>query len=557
MTLLIKNILALVIIFLATIPVVAQEEDFINDEGEVVEGEFLISKELEISLPNAQRIFQKVAPDEIDTKETEPISYTFSTYSPQLSDIKTKLRVLKLKTERYIPKPSSYLNLGFGNYITPYLEAALNSGANKTGNYGLRLYHLSSANGPVDKKNSGDSESRVKLFGKYIGSQASISGDLSYNRNGVHFYGYDENTEVDRDTIKQVFNDVNLDFEIKNSDSEAMIKYGLNGSFYNISDNYDAGEFGIKAGLFSDYLINEYMNARLGLDFLNLAYKNPNKISRSLFRIHPSFIYKNYGLTFDVGIKILNNNDTLNNKNKTKIFPSIMVAYDLADNVSAYGKLDGDIEEISFRRIVNENPFVNSNLPIAHTHKNLDLQIGVKGSIVQYLAFDVGIRSVIYKNMYFFVNDPLEQNKFQVIYDQGNTALFQGFVSASYFKSNKLGTTLSTRFNAYNTSDIETAWHKPKFELDYSIWYNFYDKVKLTADIFVLSGIEAREFGIDSVVSKKLEGAVDLNFKVDYILSERYSAFVSVNNLLGNNYQIYNRYPTRGLLAMVGLSISF
>ena len=104
---------------------------------------------------------------------------------------------------------------------------------------------------------------------------------------------------------------------------------------------------------------------------------------------------------------------------------------------------------------------------------------------------------------------------------------------------------------------IDKAWHKPKMELDYSFWYNFYDKVKFTADFFVLSGITAPDFRENPVLSHKLEGAVDLNLKVDYLLSEKYSVFVSVNNLLNNNYQLYYRYPTRGLLAMVGLSVSF
>ena len=151
-------------------------------------------------------------------------------------------------------------------------------------------------------------------------------------------------------------------------------------------------------------------------------------------------------------------------------------------------------------------------------------------------------------------------NKFGLIYDSGNTSLFQGLLSLSYYKSKTIGTTLSARFNAYNTGDISKAWHKPKFELDYSIWYNFHDKIKFTADLFILSGIQALDLnssGIPEDTTINLDAAVDLNLKVDYLLSEKYSVFVSVNNILNSNYQIYNRYPTRGLLAMLGLSVSF
>lgn len=539
------------------VPSFAQEEDFIKDEGEIVEGEFLINKELEITLPSAQRIFKKVQPDEINAKETEPLQYTFKDYTPQLNDIRTRLRVLKLKDERLTSKPGSYLKLGFGNYLTPYLEAALNSGVNRDGNYGIKLHHLSSVNGPVDKDNSGDSHSSIDLFGKYIGRKASIGGNLGYNRDGYHFYGYDEGVEVSKDTINQIFNDINLSFEIKSNDAEAPIQYTIFGKVHNISDNFDASELGFKTGLFGKYIINENMHAKLGLDFLIASYKNPEMINRSLVRVYPAFVYSNNGFTFDVGMKIVNNNDTLNNKNKTQIFPALKVAYELNDNVTAYGTLDGDVEEVTFKSIVGENPFVNINLPVTHTNKNLDIFLGVKGSFAQYLAFDVGIRSAIFKNMYFYINDPLEFNKFNILYDQGNTSLFQGIMSLSYFKSNTLGTTLSARFNSYNTGELDNAWHRPKFEFDYSFWYNFYDKVILSADLFVLTGIETVDIRETVPVSDTLDRAIDLNVKIDYILSDKYSAFVSVNNLLNNNYQLYNRYPVRGLLAIVGLSISF
>ena len=557
MGVLFKNGFALVFLLIGILPVVAQENDFIKEEGEVVEGEFLISKELEITLPSAQRIFQKVAPDEINAKVTEPLQYTFSAYTPQLKDIRTRLRVLKLKDEKSVPKPGSYLKLGFGNYITPYVEAGLNSGVNKMGNYGVKLYHLSSLNGPVDKENSGDSHSSINLFGKYIGGKVSIGGDLEYNRDGYHFYGYDPGIEVSKDSIDQTFNDINLGIDIKSSDADSPIQYDIYGRVYNISDKYNASELGVKIGLNSNYLINENMYAKLGLDYLFVAYKNPEQINRTLFRVTPAFVYTKNALTLDVGVRVVNTNDTLNNKNKTQIYPAFYAAYDLTDNITAYGSLDGDVEEVTLKSMVNENPYLAGNLPITHTNKNLDILLGVKGSLFQYLAFDVGIRSAVYKNMYFYVNDPLGFNKFDVVYDEGNTSLFQGIVSLSYFKNNTLGTTLTSRFNTYNTGELEKAWHRPKMELDYLFWYNFYDKVKLTANFFVLTGIEAVDLRESPATSKTLESAVDLNVKVDYILSDRYSVFVSVNNLLDNNYQLYNRYPTRGLLAMVGLSLSF
>lgn len=539
------------------IPTFAQEEDFIKDEGEVVEGEFLISKELEITLPAAQRIFQKVPPDEINAKETEALQYTFKKYTPQLNDIRTRLRVLKLKDERLISKPGSYLKLGFGNYLTPDAELTLNTRENKKGNFGVRLKHLSSINGPVDKENSGDSHSSINVFGRYTGKKASIGGDLEYFRDGYHFYGYDTGTEVDKDTIRQNFDDINLGFDIKSNDVDGALQYKLFGKVYNTTDRYNAGELGVNTGLQGLYKINEDMHAKLDLDFLYTSYKNPLQINRSLIRVNPAFIYKINSLTLDVGLRVVNHSDTLNNTEETQLFPAVTVAYELNEDISVYGILDGDVEEVTFKNIVRENPFVNSNLPTIHTNKNVDVLVGVKGSLIQYLAFDLGVRSAIFKNLYFYVNDPAELNKFNVLYDQGNTSLFQGIASLSYVKSNIFGSTVSARYNAYKTEELEKAWHRPKFELDFAVWYNIYNKIRLSTELFVLTGIEAPDYGLFSTTSVKLDSAVDLNLKLDYILSEKYSVFVSVNNLFNSDYQVYNRYPTRGLLAIVGLSVSF
>lgn len=539
------------------IPVFAQVEDFIKDEGEVVEGEFLISKELEITLPAAQRIFQKVPPDEINAKETEPLQYTFKTYTPQLNDIRTRLRVLKLKDERLSSKPGSYLKLGFGNYLTPDAELALNTKENKKGNIGVRLKHHSSKYGPVDKENSGDSHSNINAFGRYTGKKASVGGDLEYFRDGNYFYGYDAGTEVDKETIKQNFDDINLGFDIKSNDVGGALQYNIFGKVYNTTDMYHAGELGIKTGIQGVYKINEDMHAKLALDFLYTSYKNPLQIDRSLTSLYPAFMYNINGLTLDIGLRVVNNIDTLNNTNDTQLFPALKVDYEINDDISIYGILDGDIEEVTFRSIVKENPFVNSNIPTFHTNKNLDVIFGVKGNLIQYLAFDLGIRSAMFKNMYFYVNDPLELNKFIVLYDQGNTTLLQGIASLSYVKNNTLGTTLAVRYNSYKTEELAEAWHRPKFELDLSGWYNIYNKVQLSAELFVLGGIEAPDYGLLSMTAIKLDAAVDLNLKVDYLLSERYRVFVSVNNILNSEYQLYNRYPTRGLLAIVGLSVSF
>jgi hypothetical protein len=547
----------IILLLMPALALLAQDNDFIPDEGEVVEGEFVIRKELEITLPSAQRIFQKVPPEEMSRHQTEPLQYSFTEYTPELPDISTRLRVLKLKEPRITQGPASYIKLGFGNYLTPLFQLGINSGASRTSNVGLHVNHLSSINGPVDKANSGDSETNINLFGKYIGGKASISGDVGYNRLGYHFYGYEDSVEVDRDTIEQNFNDFTVGFRIKNATPDSPFQYNITGKAHLIGDSYDASEFGFKAGLGLGYHLSETMRAGLKLDYLFASYKNPETISRSLVRVHPNFVFSNGVFSADLGFRVVNYNDTLNNENTTYLLPAITVGYHVSDNITAYAALDSDVEEMTFRSVVYENPYINSMLPINHTRRPIDLKVGVKGQAMQFLAYDVGVRAAYYKNMYFYINDPEAFNKFTVLYDQSTTSLYQFYASLSYMKNKYFGSTFSMRLNGWSVGDVAKAWHKPNFELDYSVWYNIYDKVLIGADIFMLSGLEAVDRRTSPQQTVKLDAAIDLNLKIDYKLSERYSVFVSVNNLLNRNYELYYRYPTRGLLAIVGLSLNF
>ena len=120
-----------------------------------------------------------------------------------------------------------------------------------------------------------------------------------------------------------------------------------------------------------------------------------------------------------------------------------------------------------------------------------------------------------------------------------------------------MGSTLSIRLNGYSPGKVDKAWHRPAFEMDYSIWYNFFDKVKLYTDIFAVSGIKALDQQTEGNSVVNLKGAFDLNLKIEYKLSEKLGAFVSLNNLVNKKYELYYRYPTRGLLAIAGVSFSF
>ena len=54
-----------------------------------------------------------------------------------------------------------------------------------------------------------------------------------------------------------------------------------------------------------------------------------------------------------------------------------------------------------------------------------------------------------------------------------------------------------------------------------------------------------------------LDPAFDVNLKMRYFISKEFSAFIQFNNMLSNNYPLYQSYPVRGFQALGGVNWSF
>jgi len=54
----------------------------------------------------------------------------------------------------------------------------------------------------------------------------------------------------------------------------------------------------------------------------------------------------------------------------------------------------------------------------------------------------------------------------------------------------------------------------------------------------------------------KMKNIADLNAEFTYLFSKQFSAFVKLNNIVGQNYQRYYNYPQMGLNFVAGINVS-
>jgi hypothetical protein len=77
----------------------------------------------------------------------------------------------------------------------------------------------------------------------------------------------------------------------------------------------------------------------------------------------------------------------------------------------------------------------------------------------------------------------------------------------------------------------------------------------VTADLYFYEGIKNKNFVSNTTYT--LKPIYDANVKIDYFLGKQVSAFVSLNNIFGQNYERYLYYQSQGLNFLGGISYSF
>lgn len=543
-------ILFFVLFFSTT--VFGQEWD--ENGAEIEDARVIIEKDRKIELPTASRSYEKVPPLPAAIRE-RALDYDFKDYSYALKPLDPRIRVLTVQDEKLRKFYGNYLKIGLGNYTTPYLEGFFNNKRNDRYAVGAHVKHLSSKNGPVDKENSGTSNNMVSLYGKYFTKALTFRGDIKYERSKNNFYGYSPGLDVYDEDIKQIYNffHASLGFA-SNSDNEDLF-YQFKVSFDHLSDHYEVSESQVGFDLESRFTLSELLELGLKSDLYLSKINNAGSLSRNYFRLNPTFKTTIEPLEIVAGLNLVYEDDTLFNANKLHFYPLAKATYHISEDVKVYAGIGGDIERVSLQYFARENPFIAANVPVFNTNKTLEFYGALEAKVFGSLAIKGGFSVGNYKNMYYYANSQADSAQFDILYDNGNTSMLNLFAELGISKSEVFNLVFRTDYYGYNLDELEEAWHKPTFGLSLLGTYNLYDKFLFGLELASLGGIEG--YNLQSDRQEALDAMIDLNFKTEYVFSERASLFLNFNNILANNNERYLNYPSRKFMFMAGLTYSF
>ncbi|TDB67141.1 TonB-dependent receptor [Arundinibacter roseus] len=529
--------------------------------GEIESQTYEIVKEKSIEFPPANRLFDKMQPKEGNSGDKK-VNYAF--IDPAITLASPKLTPVAVvssdeKNRQEMPEGlNNFLKLGAGNYGRFLGEGFVSTRATDDLVFMAHLNQQSAATGPKDGANSANSATSIKLGGKYIRNAYKVDGSMEYARSNYYFYGYQpqlETVEINRDSIRQTTNLFGVNIGFENTEPASIVDYSVNTSFYTLKDRYNASEIDWGTTLTGSVPIATGFNALFEAGAFISQRVDTETFNRNLFRVKPTFKYTSEFFSVTGGINVVNETDNTLNINKTKAYPVLNFDVVPIPGLHVFAGWNGDIVRNTLRSMLGENQWLAPDFILANTEKKSDWYAGVKGENAGGFNFEGKVSYARYGNFYVFNNSLTDTSKFSVLYDSLGSNVLTISGQAGYNVNDMFKTSVKVNYYNYDVEGLEEAWHRPTFTLNWFNAFTLSKKLFITSELYTVSGLKAKNF--DSGIITKLPTIIDLNMKIDYLLTRNFSAFVSLNNILGKQYQRYQYYPQQGLNFVGGLSFSF
>ena len=549
----IKPLRLLVVASCFSLPVLAQKQS-----GEIDSQTFEVEKKKKIELPPANRLYNKLQPFTSE-EDNRKLNYEFRTPKLTLGTPKITPTVLPVNGENKEDEGgnlNNYVKVGGGNYGKIYGETFIGNNTEDLA-YDIHFKHLSNQTGPVDGQNSANSENRLKLNGQYIGNSFKLGGTAFYDRDNYYFYANRSapNAEILKGNIRQTINTFGVQVGLDNIDNNKFIDYSIKTYLYRLSDRYSAAETDWGTNFSGSVPITENIFAFLNADAYVSQRTDAETFKRNLFSVKPAFKFSYDAFTVTAAFKAVNETDDRLKINRTVGFPQVEVDAVPLAGVHVFAGYGGDLNRNTLRSLLGENRWLAPNVTIANTERSRDIYGGFKGELGPSFQFEGKVSYATFKNFYGFNNDWLDSTKFAVVYDADYIKVLTVSAQVGYQYQNIVRSTLRGDFYDYNVKRLEAPWGRPRSTVTWNNSFVFSKKMFATIDAYYIGGLKNKNF--QTGTTHNLKSIVDLNLKIDYLLTRNFSAFASINNLLGKNYERYLYYPQQGLNFLAGLSFQF
>jgi len=470
-------------------------------------------------------------------------------------------------------KPQLYRNfakIGIGNYYTPYLDFMATSLQSEKLLFGARLKHHSSQGKIKGYPVSAYSHNLIDIFGKTFFKSHTLSLEAGYDRDVVHFYGFQPDSfpafEFTKENIRQRFQHLDAGIEFSSNYRENdKLNHSIRLGVDHFTDLYGSRETEVgfktrfdksfKAGR-SDF--NHAVALDFGLDFLNfrdsISSSSPFFMQfKPVYRLH----FGQYRFMAGIDVSLAATDSPGGSSVGIDVFPLLKAeVIVIPSQLSAYAEISGERTINSYRNLAGINPFIISNPQVSFTDEQFSIGGGITGNAAG-INFHVSAAYSYINDMALFVTDTalVPENRFKVIYDDLNRVKIQA--GLGYVKTGRFSARMNAAYYYYKPENELKAWHLPDYEVDLDASYTFLGKYTAKLSLLALGSKYAPVYASGETASEKLNGALDLGAGAEYEISHMLTAWLDINNILNQHYQRWQEYPVQGILIMAGVKLSF
>ncbi|MDP5169345.1 MAG: TonB-dependent receptor [Bacteroidia bacterium] len=449
------------------------------------------------------------------------------------------------------------LSLGIGRFITPYAKLSLHNGRQGNMDLGLDFNHLSAHNDVIP----------LRKFRQDYGTLSLTSIQRDYNI-GASAYVYNtsyfpyadtvlSNDEVAReDSLKIGFTRAQIGATLAtNYKPDADYEADMGAYFRYFIGNRGNTESNIDLSPNAAYFITKEFKAGLESD---LTFSNANlaevKQTRFYLNATPYIGFDNGTVRIRGGVRY----NFFRNSIDTASFSNFGGVIDLSAGVipDKFAFLAGystGMTNYTYYDLIFTNPYLQRDVTIRPTIEKMNVYLGGKGNIGESVDYGAKIFYKRLENQLMYFTDSAG-TYFDLVYDSLMTVTgTQVEVNFSPEDFLDIGATLN--LNIYNTSTQLKYFHATPLRLDLYAVYRWNQKLTARGELLVFG---ARTTSLTSSGDPIKQGTfLDINLSGDYRVTDQFSIFLKVNNLLGSNYQRWHNYPERRIDFLGGLSIAF
>ncbi len=528
------------------------------------------------------------------TKETQKKELEYQIFSvPVASTFIPKSGTMKKvdlgKREKLYP---NYLSLGFGNKITPFLEAYVRRNESYNSEFGAHVKFLLSVD-PVEntKLSSTYYNANLNLFYAQQERYFNWKAGLNAERNKNNWYGLPTNIAFTNAAIsaieeEQAYNSFKIFGNINFDDSYLEEANGLINYF---SDVLSSSEFLIDTDATFKFPLDNFhrqlndLYIKTTLSYLGgkfeKSYSNQNELKHSFFTIglQPTYKFNVQDLAIQLGAKTYFTLDLENKNNNFFIYPDIEISYPIVkDFANVFIGASGDLETNTYQSLADKNPFISPTQKILQTNKKYNAFAGIRGKLDAQFSYNFKASYAdIENNQFFALNQSKSDgtnttgtNAFSLLgYEYGNSfnteyddiKLVSFFGEAAFNGIKNLTVGINAQFNQYTLTNQQEPWNAPNIKGELFGTYKT-DKWFAGANFFFVGERKGKLYNAlpaQTYTTINLESYFDVNFNGGYHFNDSFSAFLNLKNVLNNNYQRFTNFNVQGFQAMAGLTWKF